>query len=76
MGNKQAKTKLTEEDIQMLIANTDFTREKILEWFDEFKEECQDGVIDKKLFIKFYRELLPNKGYPDDFSSYVFKGLL
>ncbi len=74
MGTTASKKDLTEEDISMLVANTDFSREKILEWFDEFKAECKDGLLDKKAFIKFYKELLPNTGTSDEFASYVFKG--
>ena len=74
MGQKSTKMELSESDIEMLVANTDFSREKIIEWFNEFKDECKDGALDKKSFIRFYRELLPNTGNPDEFSNYVFKG--
>ncbi len=69
-----SKKDLTEDDIKMLIANTQFDRQQVLEWFDRFKVECKDGQLDKKAFIKFYQELLPNTGNSEQFAKYVFKG--
>lgn len=76
MSSKNQKKDLTENDINLLKANTQFDREQIISWYARFKQECPRGTLDKEAFIKFYSELLPDHGNPDEFSSYVFKGML
>jgi Ca2+-binding EF-hand superfamily protein len=74
MGNKAAKKNiLTEDDVKMLEDNTDLKREKILEWFEDFKKECKNGELDKKNFTRFYKELMPNHSNADKFCEFVFK---
>ena len=74
MGNKETKIELNEEDMTMLMSNTDFTPEQILEWYDEFRRECPDGYFDRKKFAKFYGMLLPENGRSEEFLNLVFHG--
>lgn len=77
MGNKSGKgkkdsTKLTEEDIQLLIANTNFDREQIISWHQGFLKDCPKGELDKKKFTEVYKEFYP-QGKADKFCGQVFQ---
>lgn len=77
MGNQQhRKAELTVEDIKMLEQNTVLSRSQILQWFDDFQKECKSGGLDKKDFIRFYKELIPDHPNADKFCEYVFQGKL
>jgi Ca2+-binding EF-hand superfamily protein len=47
MGAKGSKKKnpaeLTEDEINLLLANTSFTREEILKWHEGFIKDCPKG---------------------------------
>lgn len=75
MGNKGSKkdpTKLNDDEIQLLLANTSFTREEIITWHQGFLKDCPNGKLDKKKFIEIYKVFYPN-GKADKFCSHVFK---
>jgi len=78
MGNKGAKakkkdpTKLTEEEVQLLLANTSFTREEIKKWHEGFIKDCPKGQLDKKKFVDAYKVFYP-QGKADKFCNHVFK---
>ena len=67
------KTDLTEDDIAFIMANTDFDREKILQWFDDFKRQCPSGRLNKQEFTEFYKKLIKGD-HPDEaqFCAAVF----
>jgi len=69
MGTKRPHKELTEEDIHLITSNTSFDRQEILKWYEQFCEECHDGLLDLNSFIKFYSQLLPNFGNPDEFAK-------
>ena len=72
--NKRNKTELTEDEIQFIMANTDFKRENVLKWFEQFKLDCPDCQLNKKHFIEFYKNLVPgNDDMKEEFSELVFK---
>jgi neurocalcin delta len=76
MGNKAGKekkdsTKLTEDDISLLIANTTFNREQIIQWHEGFLKDCPKGELDKKKFTDVYKEFYP-QGKADKFCAQVF----
>lgn len=62
---KTQKTDLSDEDIEFIMANTDFDREKILQWYEEFKRQCPSGRLDKQQFIAFYKKLIKGD-HPDE----------
>ena len=76
---KVVKTELTEEDVQFLLANTSFNREKILQWFNSFKAKCPQLKLTQPEFIKTYRKLTssPHQTCPSEleqeFYDLVFK---
>lgn len=59
------KTELTEDDIQFIMANTDFDRDKIITWFNQFKQQCPDCKLTKPEFVQFYKNLIPGD-HPDE----------
>lgn len=70
------KVNLTEDDIIFIMANTDFTRAKIIEWHAQFIKQCPLGKINRKEFVQFYKQLTPgndNNIDEDRFCEYVFK---
>ncbi len=68
------KTELTEEDVAFIAANTELDKEKIINWFNQFKSQCPDGHMDQFKFITFYKKLIPGDNkFEDQFCSYVFK---
>lgn len=69
-----SKTELNEEDIQFIMANTDFNRENVLRWFQTFKTECPDCQLDRKNFITFYIKLIPGQSdVKTEFADAVFE---
>ena len=68
------KTDLSEEDMEFILANTDFDREKILAWFAKFREQCPDAQMNREQFIEFYKKLIPgeNDG-EEEFCACVFE---
>jgi Ca2+-binding EF-hand superfamily protein len=75
MGNKSSapKTYLSEKELVFLEANTKFNREKIIAWHAAFISDCPSGRLDKKKFIKLYKELEPSETPVDKYAEYVFK---
>ncbi|CAF0969465.1 unnamed protein product [Brachionus calyciflorus] len=76
MGGKNtknaAKPELTESEIHFLMDNTQYDRNAIIQWYNDFLRDCPDGKLDKKEFEKVYAQLYP-KGNPSKFSSFVFE---
>lgn len=65
---------LSEKEIDFIQANTDFSREQILKWFDSFIISCPGRKIDQGNFAKFYEQLVPRySGDKTEFSNAVFK---
>ncbi len=75
MGNKKSTPSnyLSEKDLVLLESNTNFNREKIVQWHAAFLKDCPNGKLDKKLFIKLYKQLEPTDGKVEKYSEYVFK---
>jgi len=75
MGNKGSKKKdkniLTEEEINLLLANTQYTKEQIIQWHSGFLKDCPKGELDKKKFTEVYKEFYP-QGKADKFCGQVF----
>lgn len=58
MGNKPASggakkknsAELTEDEINLLLANTSFNREEIVKWHEGFIKDCPKGIISITFF--------------------------
>ena len=67
------KSDLIEDDIQFIMANTDFTRDQVMKWFDEFKIQCPSGRLNRQEFIRFYKKLIKGDHADEEqFCSAVF----
>ena len=68
------KSELKEDDIAFIKANTGFSTEKILKWFDDFKIQCPDLKLDKPKFIQFYKKLIPGDTDAEtEFCGFIFE---
>ncbi len=76
MGNSKTKPKtyLSEKDLEFLEANTQFRREKIIEWHNAFLHDCPEGILDKKQFVKLYIQLEAGNKNVEKYAEYVFSG--
>lgn len=75
-GSKKTKKanpcELLEEEIQLLLQNTRFNRNQIIEWHKGFIKDCPKGKLDKKKFVEIYKQFYP-QGKADKFCGHVFK---
>lgn len=61
MGNKASgrdkkdPTVLTEEDLNTLKTNTQYSEDEILAWHSGFLKDCPTGKLDRKQFLSVYR---------------------
>ena len=76
MGNKKSapRTYLSESDLILLENNTKWNRVQIVEWHSGFFKDCPNGKLDKKQFVKFYKQLLQSDYKADKYAEYVFSG--
>ena len=67
------KKTLSEDDIDFIMANTEFEREKIIAWYNEFISKVPDGKLNKEKFVDFFKQLTPGQGYAEQaFCECVF----
>ena len=50
---------LTDDDVKLLVQNTDFQEEEIREWFREFLHDCPDGILTKDRVSGMLSSILP-----------------
>lgn len=75
-GVKKDPKILTEEEIKVLLDNTNLTRAQIVALHHNFLKECPTGKLTKKDFVKLFKEVHPSenkKEKADKFCEYVFK---
>lgn len=75
-GSKKDPTKLTEDEIKLLLDNTKLNRAQINALYHNFLKECPSGKLTKKDFVKLFKEVHPSenkKEKADKFCEYVFK---
>jgi len=70
MGKKNSK--LQQETVDKLIAETYFTEKEIRQWHKGFLKDCPDGQLTESGFIKIYTQFFPH-GDPSKFASLVFR---
>lgn len=78
MGSTNTKmkipTELTESEIEILKLNTNMTHNEVCTWYKEFYEFSNGRLLDQGHFIKYYKDLLPYKGDPEEFCKLAFNG--
>ncbi|KAL7673689.1 hypothetical protein ACOME3_008541 [Neoechinorhynchus agilis] len=75
MGGQKSKidtTVLNEQMIELLLANTDFTREEVKTWHAGFIRDCPNGLLDQKKFREVYKTLRSG-GNVEKFCDLTFK---
>jgi len=58
---KTATPELTEEDIEFLVTNTNFSEADIKEWFREFIMDCPEGILTKAKVMEMLTFILPSE---------------
>lgn len=74
-GNKKPHI-LDETTLQLLSSNTHFTSDQIYMLHQAFLNDCPNGLLGKKEFIKMFRQLHTSekkKAKADKYCEYVFK---
>lgn len=51
---------LTDNDVKLLVQNTDFKEDEIREWFREFLQDCPDGILTKDIVSDMLSSILPH----------------
>lgn len=75
-GSKSDPTKLTDEEIKILLSSTKLNKAQIYALHQNFLKECPSGKLTKKDFVKLFKEVHPSenkKEKADKFCEYVFK---
>ena len=68
------KQELSAADMDFIMANTNFQKESILKWYDEFRSRCPNLTLDKPQFVHFYRKLMPGDNDAEDtFCGFMFE---
>jgi hypothetical protein len=71
-----ARKSLSDEEIQLLLTSTDMNREQIIEFHENFLNDCPSGVITRKEFLKMFNQLQKSEAKKlkaEKFTEYVFK---
>lgn len=63
---------LQETDIVYLMNETDFTREQIIKWRQDFLRDCPDGKLSKSKFNDIYKQFY-TKGQVEKFCEHAFR---
>lgn len=74
MGNNSSKLpkELTQEQLEELSKNTDLQIHEISQWYQRFYEFSNGHDLDKNIFHKYFKELLPNQGNSEKFCELCF----
>ncbi|XP_040577434.1 frequenin-2 [Lepeophtheirus salmonis] len=68
----KSNSKLKQETLNRLLAETYFTEKEIKQWHKGFLKDCPNGLLTEHGFIKIYTQFFPN-GDPTKFASLVFR---
>ena len=58
---KKKVTSISNEDIEFLVAKTNYDAVEIAEWFTGFIEDNPDGTLSKEKMMDMYASVLPGK---------------
>eukprot|EP00096_Caligus_rogercresseyi_P003337 TRINITY_DN1619_c4_g1_i1.p1 TRINITY_DN1619_c4_g1~~TRINITY_DN1619_c4_g1_i1.p1 ORF type:complete len:195 (-),score=52.06 TRINITY_DN1619_c4_g1_i1:747-1331(-) len=68
----KSNSKLKQETLHRLLAETYFTEKEIKQWHKGFLKDCPNGLLTEQGFVKIYTQFFPN-GDPTKFASLVFR---
>ena len=63
---------LTDEDIEFLTQNTQYSAKEIRDWYSAFLKDCPDGKLKKNKFIEIYKMFF-NTANADHFCEQVYR---
>ncbi len=72
----KGEIRLSEEELNLLLKNTNMSRDQIIEFHQKFLQDCPTGILTKKEFVKMFQQLHPNeekRKKVEKFCEYVFK---
>jgi len=73
MGAKQSRRRgLSKDDLDYLLANTNYSIETIMAWYRGFKEDCPDGRLTPQAFMHVYGSSFLSAN-TKEFCDYVFR---
>ncbi len=75
-NKKDTDNTITEDEILLLLANTQMNREQIFDFHANFLNDCPSGKLTKKEFVNMFKQLSvveTNKNKAEKFTEYVFK---
>ncbi len=75
-GSGEVKQLLTDSEVNLLVANTHFTAEQINKFHNDFLQDCPSGRLEKKDFVRLFKQLHPNENKSaraDNYCDYVFR---
>jgi len=73
MGGKGSKNKkLTKEDLDFLLGNTNFNKRQIKQWYKGFMRDCPSGQLTRNKFLEVYSGFFP-EGNAEKFCEHVFR---
>jgi hypothetical protein len=67
---------LQENELQLLVANTKFSAEQIQKLHYDFQQDCPNGRLEKKDFIRLFSALHPlesKQAKAESYCDYVFR---
>lgn len=71
IGNSKCK-KLTKEDYEFLLNNTNFNKKQIKQWYKGFMRDCPSGQLTRTKFLEVYSSFFP-EGNAEKFCEHVFR---
>lgn len=75
MGHQQTKeagTELTQDAIDRLTKNTNYTSEQIRQWHEAFLRDCPNGKLTPRQFTEVYKKFYPEHE-AERYSAQVFR---
>lgn len=73
MGGSGSKSKkLSREDLEFLLNNTNFNKRQIKQWYKGFMRDCPTGTLTRKKFLEVYSGFFPD-GNAEQFCEHVFR---
>ncbi|CAG2162532.1 unnamed protein product [Oppiella nova] len=70
--NSKSAIKLTDEDVEFLRKNTNYTEKEIRDWYKGFQVDCPDGKLSKEKFMEIYQGFFKG-GNPEKFCQNVYR---
>nr|XP_027200165.1 calmodulin-like protein 12 [Dermatophagoides pteronyssinus] len=71
-SNSKSSVQLTDEDVQFLMKNTNYSEKEIRDWYKGFQVDCPEGKLSRDKFIEIYKVFFKG-GNPEKFCQHVYR---